>query len=132
MQTVKIERPAYSSQVYNADVEPRQSIRLYGAVADRCRYIKFTDPSGVIGYRREEYVQPFNLTFRIGNSAVYGSYNLTYTGKIVSIGAKTVTIDAHDTGDHTKRLNLWQFAHQNWDFDAAKIAHDNAIESQCI
>jgi hypothetical protein len=131
MKTIQIQRPSFSSQVYTADIEPRQSIRLYGVQPDRCRYIPVTH-DGVTTLRQEIYEQPFDLTFRIGDSAVYGSYNLTYTGKIISIGEKTVAIDAHGTGERKKRLDLWSFAWQNWDYDATKIAHDNAIESQYI
>ena len=132
METVIIQRPTFSSQIYNADVEPRQSIRLYGECQDRCRYIKQVDANGVTTYHQESYAQPFDLTFRVGDRAVYGSYNLTYTGKIVAIGPKTVTIDAHGTGERQHRLSLYDFAWRNWDYNAEKIAHDNSVEMECI
>ncbi len=62
------------------------------------------------------------VTFEIGDTAEYDSYNLSYTGAIKSITDKTVTI----SGMRTKRLRLADFAWRNYDFDAVKTAEKNA------
>lgn len=129
MKTLQTQRLSFSTQIYNVDIEPHQSIRIYGTAENRLRYAK--DESG--RFHPESYAQPFDLTFRLGDYAVYGSYNLTYTGKIVAIGPHTVTIETSLTGGRpNKRLDLWSFADRNWDYDGEKIARDNAIETQYI
>lgn len=117
-----------ASTIYNLDVEPRVSVRLYGENPNRVRYIRQPDGKCVA----EHYAQPFDLTFKIGDHAVYGSYNLTYTGKIVAIGEKTITINASGTGEKCKWLTWDNFAWRNWDYDADKIAADNAEERMYI
>ena len=104
----------WSSDRYNVDIWPKQAIRLFGTYKNRTTPVEF------------------DITFKLGDTAEYDSYNLSYTGKIVSIGPKTVTIDASGTGDRTKRLDIVEFAWRNWDFDAERIAKENAIESMCI
>jgi hypothetical protein len=61
-------------------------------------------------------------TFRLGEQAEHGSYNLSYYGTITSITARTVTID--DDGQ-VKRLSLCDFCRRNWDFDLAKARKRN-------
>lgn len=90
----------------SADIEPGVSIRIYGTYHDG-------DP------------KPFDKTFRLGDSCEYDSYNLKYTGVIVSIGPKTVVVDDNGT---RRRLTLYDFTWRNWDFDAAAIADHNANE----
>lgn len=81
-------------------------------------------------YKNARFPKETTVTLRIGGDAVYGSYNLTYTGKIISITDKTVTID---TGmNERRRISLGDFCDRNWDFDAEKIAADNLLESYCI
>lgn len=128
MKTIAVGRPTFESQVYNVDIEPRQSIRLYGAYQNHCDYIKNADGT----HTRIEQPKPFDITFKIGDVAEYDSYNLKYLGKIVSIGEKTVTIDAHGTGERMKRLDLWHFAWRNWDFDLETIRAHNAEERMYI
>lgn len=90
---------------YHADVMPKQSIRLHGF--------------------EHNSVKPhaYDITFKVGDVAVYGGMNLTYTGKIVSIGEKTVKIVHHDRATVLKfdDFNVW-----NSNFDADKIAKHNA------
>lgn len=128
MKTITVSRPSFESQVYNVDIEPRKSIRLYGAYQNHCEYVKNTDGT----HTRIEQPKPFDITFKIGDRAEYDSYNLDYCGNIVSIGEKTVTIDTSGTGERTKRLDLWHFAWRNWDYDAAKIDAHNAEERMYI
>ncbi len=74
----------------------------------------------------------FEKTFYIGDYAEYDSYNLTYTGKILAIGAKTITIGRKDTGYNPCRLSVYEFSWRNWGFDAVKIVKDNSEEMQYI
>lgn len=61
--------------------------------------------------------QHFKKTFKIGDWAEYGSYNLKYNGRITNIGKKTVTIQHYDNRPDKTRLTLNRFAFRNWDFD---------------
>ena len=63
--------------------------------------------------------------FEIGDSAEYDSYNLSYIGKIVSIGEKTVTIQEKGLNGRKHRLDTQTFAFRNYDFDLAEIAARN-------
>jgi hypothetical protein len=90
---------------WHVDVLPKKSIRLHGTETNT----------------RKPYA--FDLTFKIGDIAVYGGYNLTYTGTIVGIGEKTVRIE--DCG-RVKALRFDDFAFWNRDFDAERIAQENA------
>lgn len=100
----------WDGNVYHADIEPRKSIRLYGFIRDAAT--------------------PFEQVFRIGERAVYDSYNLIYTGIIESIGERTVSI--RDNGGKMHRLSLYEFCWRNCDFDLARIEDSNARESVCI
>ena len=90
----------------HADIDKGKSIRIYGTM---------------YGWRSEP--ADFDLTFAMGDEAEHGSYNLVYTGDIVSIGAKTVTVDDHGT---RHRMTLADFISKNWDFDAKLIFERNA------
>ena len=95
---------------YNADIEPQISIRIHGIYRNHVK-----GP------------QVFDKTFRIGNWVEYDSYNTSYTGLIVGIGAKTVTIAPYGDTEHRKRrLDLTEFCWRNWDFDLEVIARRNA------
>lgn len=63
--------------------------------------------------------------FHIGDEAEYDSYNLKYTGKIVSITEKTVTIKPKYENKN-RRLNIRAFAWRNWNFDSEKVAAENS------
>lgn len=69
--------------------------------------------------------------FKIGDEAEYDSYNLIYTGKIVSITDKSVTIQPKYAKGN-KRLKLVDFAWRNYDFDSDKVAAKNAETSMYI
>lgn len=94
------------SNIYHADIIPKKSIRLYGTQINRTQ--------GPLNFDR---------TFSIGDQAEYDSYNLDYTGEIVAIGAKTVTVEDHG---ERYRLDLYMFAWRNWDFNAKRIFENNA------
>ena len=97
----------YDSQEYIVELLAGASIRLSGIYANRAAPVAF------------------DISFKVGDRAAYGGYNLTYTGTIVSIGPKTVTI-ATGMSKRTKRLDIATFCQENWDFDAAKIAKRNS------
>lgn len=67
--------------------------------------------------------QAYDRTFCIGETALYGGMNLDYTGTIVSITAKTVTIQ---DGQTVKRLTIADFARKNRFFSIAVSAKRNA------
>jgi hypothetical protein len=74
------------------------------------------------GYRGEDqYIRDFE----VGDEAEYDSYNLRYTGTIVKITEKCVTIETA-APRFVKRLDLYTFAWRNYNFDAAKTAAKNA------
>ncbi len=68
---------------------------------------------------------PYNRTFKIGDTAEYDSYNLSYTGTIVSIGKKTVTVDP-GRGGRKRRLTFHTFNWRNWNFDVDETARKNS------
>jgi hypothetical protein len=91
---------------HHADIEPKKSIRLYGY--------------------EKNHVSPhdYDITFNVGDTAIYGSYNLVYTGEIVAIGEKTVKIrEGHGTKVHS--LDIATFSDKNHGYDAEKIAKRN-------
>ena len=68
-------------------------------------------------------------TFRVGDTAIVGSYNLTYLGKITHIGPKTVTV----AGIHqTRRFDHGRFAAGHWNFTLASVLDNNATTLQHI
>lgn len=104
---------------HHAEITPGKCIRIFG------------HERNVIGGGRD-----FDLTFFVGAEVEYDSYNLIYTGnivsitaKIVSITAKNVTVEAHGT---KHRLPIYFFSQKNWDLDLARIAERNAETSMCI
>lgn len=66
----------------------------------------------------------YHNTFKVGDIAEYGSFNLVYMGPIVSITEKTVSIKT--TGDVIKRLDMARFIQINRDFDYAAASKRNS------
>lgn len=106
-------RPENTQGVYNAETG-KASVRIFGHCSNRITPMTF------------------DRTFKVGDEAEYGSYNLKYTGRILAIGPKTVKIDASCTGDKVRSLDLFEFIDRNWDFDAEKMAKHNAEEARCL
>ena len=106
--------PICSRADFNADILVGKSIVIYGQSGRRA-----TDKEG-----------EFSRRFDLGDEAEYHSYNFRYTGKIVSIGQKTVGIDTRMEG--VRRLSLLDFIRRNWNFDAAAVAAHNAAEHMTI
>jgi len=64
------------------------------------------------------------IEFKLGDFAIYDSYNFDYTGKIVSIGPKTVTFQPypdHEDLPPKRRLRWSEFAWRNWDYDPQAV-----------
>lgn len=103
---------AYPSQptTYNAEIVPGESIRIWGLYSGR----------------------EFDKTFKMGDVAVYGSYNLIYTGTIESIGANSVGIREYPGDTSLTRLDLNTFCWRNFDFDQERINAHNLETSYCI
>lgn len=90
----------------NVELMPGHWIRLFGVDHNRI--------SGPLNYDK---------TFKVGDYAEYDSYNLKYTGRIVAIGKKTVTIE--DMYKKNRRLTLYEFTWRNRDYDEKEIADHN-------
>tara|TARA_R110000824_G_scaffold95253_16_gene229163 strand:- start:67 stop:423 length:357 start_codon:yes stop_codon:yes gene_type:complete len=97
------------------EVIPGKQVRLFG-IKEKISYR---------GHTRVVSLAPYEKIFKIGDEAEYDSFNLKYTGKITSIGAKTVTIDPGH-GDSKRRLRLPEFHRRNWKFDSDAIEARNA------
>lgn len=116
-----VARPGAVLPNRHAEIVVGVSIRLFGMTKPGNRYVidasgaRVLDPGTV--YRRD---------FKVGDEAVYGSYNLVYTGTITAIGEKTVTITESGRGGQVHRLALYEFDWRNWNFDPAETARRNA------
>ena len=102
--------PGLIEEGAKAVIVPGESIRLFG----------------------ERNGESYDLTFKVGDTAEYGSYNLSYLGPIIAITAKTVTVDKGSTGGRVKRLSLHEFNWRNRDFDLEEIRKRNAETMMCI
>jgi len=103
------------SDVYNVDILPGRYIRLFGTFTNLTKGPK-----------------EYDISFELGDTAEYDSYNLIYTGEIVSIGPKTVTIKHYKNSESKSRLSIIDFAWKNWDYSAERIAAHNQNESYYI
>lgn len=116
-----VKYPGTTRHGHHAEVDPGKSVRLFGR---RTEYqeVRSSKPP----YSRTHVLQQvtYDQTFKVGDDAVYDSYNLIYVGKIESIGPKTITIyDANHR--ERKKLNLYEFSRRNDDFNAERIAAQN-------
>ena len=71
----------------------------------------------------------YSNEFKVGDTAEYDSFNLSYTGEIAKITEKTVTIMAYPgnpTMERTHRLDIHQFAWRNYDFNKEETARKNS------
>lgn len=100
---------AYEGQVSkdaHAEIVPGKSIRIWG--------VNHNHVNGAVD---------FDLTFRIGDTAITGSYNMTYLGKVTKIGKDSVTVK----GDiQTRRYTIARFISYHKNFDIDKIHQRNA------
>jgi hypothetical protein len=78
---------------------------------------------GVDRNRVSSDLVPYRVEFKIGDSAVYDSFNFEYVGTIVAIGDKTITIENHG---RKHRLSVYMFSRHNDNFDLARIERRRA------
>lgn len=64
--------------------------------------------------------------FKIGDRAIYGRYNLVYTGLIESITEKSVMVERSGTGEGRRRFTVREFANVNSDLDLEQIEKRNS------
>ena len=93
---------------HHADIIPGKSIRIFGIETNR-----YGGPKA------------YDKTFKVGDEAEYGSYNLHYFGKILAVGAKTVRVETSSTGGRARLLDPYEFSFRNRD-DAARKHEANA------
>ncbi len=74
------------------------------------------------------FLTPYRVEFKLGDTAVYGGYNMTYTGTVVAIGAKTITVEEYSGTCNARRhrLSVARFSSWNQHFDLAAIAKSNS------
>jgi hypothetical protein len=68
---------------------------------------------------------PYDRTFEIGDTVEYDSFNLSYHGKITSIGAGGNVTVAHPWGKRSTRLDAERFTSRNWDLDLVAAGQRN-------
>lgn len=117
IQTHIVSRGANEGGQHLVTVNPGAWVRLHGS-----REVWARHPRG--GGGGTKLVPYYDLTFRLGDVAVNGSYNLTYTGIIESIGPKRILVVGVPVG--RKSMDLRSFSAYNRDFDAERIARENA------
>lgn len=104
------------SKGHHAAIVPGKSVTLWGAST---RY-----QAGRRGY----FLTPYRVEFKVGDTAVYGGYNLTYTGTVVAIGEKTVTVEEYPGTVNAKRhrMKIERFSSWNQHFDLNEISRRNS------
>ncbi len=93
---------------HHAEIVPGKFIRLHGVETNRVEPVEY------------------DRTFRIGDVVEHGSYNLSYTGRILSIGPSTVTVERTDIGSKPTRLTIAEFSWRNRTLDLEAVAKENA------
>lgn len=68
---------------------------------------------------------PYLRQYTLGDLAEYDSWNMSYYGRIVAIGEKTVTIEKDDDNGRTVRLALDEFSRRNCRFDVLTARGQN-------
>lgn len=117
-----VKHEGHADMGHNVTVVPGESITLHGV--ERSKMAMGADGR----YYHPADGIPYSITFRVGDVAEYDSFNLSYTGKILAIGEKTVTICAEMTGNRgaKSRLSLYDFSRKNRDFNLAEISKRNS------
>ena len=104
---------------HHIELTPGVSVRVFGK---DMRFSKETKKFEETNY---------SVTFKVGDTAVYDSYNYKYLGTVEKISAKTITIRP-EIGGGVKRLDLYTFSRKNSFFDLEAIQIGNAETSQTI
>lgn len=85
----------------HAEIVVGVSIRLYGVETNR-----------------HDGPKEYDRTFKIGDVAEYDSFNLHYTGTIVSIGEKTIGIEERRGRVHRLDLHIFSWRNRCLDLEA--------------
>lgn len=101
--------------VFHAEIWKNEAIRIHGAVTNQGTTPKI-----------------FNRVFNLDDEVEYDSYNFVYTGPILKIGQKTVTIDKGSGYSKNVMLDLHTFILKNWDLDLESISKRNIEVSYSI
>lgn len=72
-----------------------------------------------------------DITFKVGDTAEYDSYNLRYLGTIEGISEKRVIIQPR-YGARRKSMDLYSFAWRNYNFKLEEALEENAQTSMYI
>lgn len=107
-------RPGDVRKGHHLDVVPGVSVRVFGSDVR------------VVGHGPgkpcTQEVKSYDTTFKIGDTASYGSYNLVYLGTIVAITKTMVVIEERVDSTRTKRHNVdfatFSMRHDFWDLEA--------------
>ncbi len=142
-----VNHPGRVNKGHQAEIVVGQSIRLFGIKDVAPKYKKKSDgmyepetsrcmlhPECLVyeamaieclaAHPENKNKELYETTFKIGDTAEYDSYNLSYTGTITAISEKTVTI-VEDHGTRAHRLSIYEFDRRNYDFDLEKITNRN-------
>lgn len=105
----------------HADISKGKWIRIYGLLPQERDYNRLTRATTA-------FRQVYDLTFKIGDTCVYDSFNIIYTGSIVSISEKTIAIDRGAGYSKKVMLDIATFIRRNQDYDARRIESNNEAE----
>lgn len=106
-------------------------MNIYESSSGRAKYRTTLVPGQYVTVERVEDGQVVSMRrFKPGDEAEYDSFNLSYTGPIMSITAKSIVVK--DSGGVNRRLKPEVFAWRNWDFDSVETARKNAETSLYI
>lgn len=108
--------------IINMEITPSRHTSIF---IDRNKWIELH----TINTSTDEIIK---VRFNIGDEAIYGSYNLIYTGTITSITNKTVAVKEPYTNGRTHRLKLHRFITMNHSYNKEWIREHNAETSMHI
>ena len=115
---VHFERGHFDRCAYDLYVTPKQKVQI---VCEMPRW----NPE-----KRENYTAHINKTYKLGELAEYGSYNLSYYGVIINITPKQVWIQESDyrgnLNGEKHHLSLDTFAWRNATWNADKAFEENS------
>lgn len=116
---------------------PQSATRTHSLGGKAVRHVLATAPgkerfadvhpgSHVILHGNDHSGASYTKTYRVGDSAEYGSYNLSYYGDITAIGPKTVTITETRGSNTVHKLSIERFESRNRDWSPEKAFARNS------
>ena len=88
------------------------------------------NPKKSIRIQADRYGKQTDITFKVGDTCTYDSYNLIYLGTITQITEKTVTIQPRC--GNIRRLKLNEFCWRNHNYNLEEVSKQNHETSMCI